>query len=75
MKFPPAIGQSINQKTLNSKVIWRCSAGKYPAMQCHKDGCGSFTIQSGPFKMLYHGEYLSISNADIKIRGSSGDLR
>lgn len=47
---------------------------KYPAKQCHKDECGSFTIPSGPFKMLYHGEYLSISNTDIKIRASSGDL-
>lgn len=31
-------------------------------------------IQSGPFTKLYHGEYLSISNTDIKIRVSSGDL-
>lgn len=43
-------------------------------MQCHKDGCGSFTIQSGPFRMLYHGEQRSISNTDIKIRVSSDDL-
>lgn len=43
-------------------------------MQCHQDGCGSFAIQSGPFKMFYHREYFSISNTDTKMRAGSGDL-
>lgn len=42
-----------------------------PAPQCHKDGCASFAIQSGPFKMVNHGEHFSISSTGIKIKARS----
>lgn len=41
-----------------------------PVPQCHKDGCASSTIQSGPFKMVNHREHFSISDSGIKIRAS-----
>lgn len=41
-----------------------------PALQCHKDGCSSSAIQSGPFKMVNLGEHFPISDTGIKIRVS-----
>ena len=44
-------------------------------MQCHKDGCGSFGIQSGPFKMLYHGQHLNtLVIKALELVRSTGDL-
>lgn len=55
MNPPPGVRQYINKKLYRARSSKDDSGGKYPAMQCHKDGCGSFAIRSGPFKMLYHG--------------------
>ena len=44
-------------------------------MQCHKDGCGSFGIQSGPFKILYHGQHLNtLVIKALELVRSTGDL-
>ena len=51
------------------------SGGRCAAMQCHKDGCGSFGIQSGPFKMLYHGQHLNtLVIKALELVRSTGDL-
>lgn len=44
-----------------------------PGLQCHKDGCTSSAIQSGPFKMVNRREHFSIS--EIKIRASCYAMR
>lgn len=42
-----------------------------PPPQCHKDGCASFAIQSGPFKTEDRGGHFSVRNGGIKMNAGS----